>query len=61
LGKLTTEQEKIIMDLLGKLVIHNVRDGALKTSMRIVTLETKNFEHIEAIKKELIDKGFTIK
>ena len=26
-----------------------------------VTLETKNFEHIEAIKKELIDKGFTIK
>ena len=26
-----------------------------------VTLETKNFEHIESIKKELIDKGFTIK
>lgn len=26
-----------------------------------VTLETKNFEHIEAIKKELIDQGFTIK
>lgn len=30
------------MDLLGKLVIHNVRDGALKTSMKIATLETKN-------------------
>ena len=26
-----------------------------------VTLETKNYEHIEAIKKELIDQGFTIK
>lgn len=28
--------------MLGKLVIQNVRDGALKASMRIATFETKN-------------------
>lgn len=47
LEKLTGKQEQIISDLLGKLVIHSVRDGALNASMRIAKLETQN-----PIKKE---------
>ena len=42
MGKISKEQKQIIMNQLGKLVIKEVRDRALKMSMDIVTGDTHN-------------------
>lgn len=42
MNNLTTEQKKEIMDKFGEFIISNVRDNALKISMDIVHMTTKN-------------------
>lgn len=40
--RLTNEQKAYLFDLLGEIIIHDVRDGALKVAMDIATLNTPN-------------------
>lgn len=40
--RLTNEEKAYLFDVLGKLIICDVRDGALKVAMNIATLHTPN-------------------
>ena len=42
MGEISKEKKQIVMEQLGKLVIKEVRDRALKISMDIVTGDTRN-------------------
>ena len=42
MGEISREKKQIVMEQLGKLVIKEVRDRALKISMDIVTGDTRN-------------------